>query len=378
MEYDVIVIGVGSMGSSACYHLASRGVNVLGIEQFDITHELGSHTGQSRLIRKAYFEHPDYVPLLHKAYDGWRTLEQQSGQQFYWETGIAYFGKEDDAIMQGVQKSAQMYDLKLNKLNNTDVKDRWPQFNIPDDYQCLFEPEAGFITPERAIRTLVKMSQDLGAKIKTNEAVINWELHENGVTVITNKGEYRAAKVIFTAGAFTGNILDLKTDLKVTRQYLSWLNEEKQHSFQINDLPCWMISEPNAGGPYYGFPRMPDSHTGPRGMKIAHHKPGEIFNDSENSAAIASEEKLLNDVLDRYFDNVTARVATVKSCKYTYTQDEHFVIDILPQHDQRVIIGCGFSGHGFKFVPVVGEALADLALNGNSTLPISIFSLDRF
>lgn len=378
MVYDVIVVGVGSMGSATCYQLAKRGVKVLGIEQFGISHENGSHTGQSRIIRKAYFEHSDYVPLLHKAYDGWRELEKKSRRQFYWQTGIVYFGAEGDDMLKSIKHSAQTYDLKLDQLELDEAKLKWPQFKTPSHYECLFEPEAGFVTPERAIQTYTEMAKELGAEIHTNEQVLKWESNDQEVTVVTNRGHYKAARIIFTSGAFSQQLLKLKVELKVTRQYLAWVNPQNNFSYKIGDMPCWLLVDEGKDGAFYGFPQMPNEVGGPQGIKFGYHHPGEVYNEKEDLSVLEKEKKLLNDFLAGYFDQINCKLETVKSCKYTYTSDDHFIIDLLPDMSERVVVACGFSGHGYKFSPVMGEALADLALEGGSDLPIQFLGLGRF
>jgi len=144
-SFDVIVIGVGSMGSSACYHLSKRGHKVLGIEQFDITHEFGSHAGQSRIIRKAYFENPHYVPLLERAYENWKELEQETGTQIYYATGLVYFGSKDDLLIKGAKQSASLYNIKVDTINEHETAERFPAFKIPGNFETLFEPDAGFV-----------------------------------------------------------------------------------------------------------------------------------------------------------------------------------------------------------------------------------------
>src|SRR5436190_9187009 len=140
-SFDVIVIGVGSMGSSACYYLAKRGYKVLGLEQFDISHEFGSHAGQSRIIRKAYFEHPDYVPLLQRAYKNWNTLEQETGEQLYFKTGLLYAGTSNNEMIKGVKQSASLYNIELEKLDLVNATNHFPQFSLPGNFEVLFEPE---------------------------------------------------------------------------------------------------------------------------------------------------------------------------------------------------------------------------------------------
>src|SRR6188474_896808 len=180
-SFDVIVIGVGSMGSSACYHLSRDGHRVLGLEQFDISHEFGSHAGQSRIIRKAYFEHPDYVPLLERAYENWEMLEWETDKQVYYKTGLLYAGKPTNEIIAGVERSAGLYNIDLDQMNIAAAAEQFAQFKFPDDFEILFEPEAGFITPEKAIRLYASQAKKNGAIINANEKVIDWK--RDGVNI---------------------------------------------------------------------------------------------------------------------------------------------------------------------------------------------------
>ncbi len=379
MHYDIIVIGVGSMGASTCYHLANKGLKVLGIEQFGITHELGSHTGESRLIRKAYFEHPDYVPLLQEAYQGWKNLESLTKQQFYWPTGIAYFGSAQDEILDGTRHSAQTHNLNLEELTLSEAQKRWPQFNIPSQFECLYEPQAGFITPERTIAAYVDLAKNLGVDIITQEQVLHWDLAQQNIIVQTSKGQYTAQKLVITAGAYAQELLPDYVRLTPTIQYLGWAQPVNSLEYKIGNFPCWMISEPGAGGPYYGFPVMPEAHGGHSGIKIALHKRGSTMQQTKNeNEAMTKEAALLNTMIKKYLPSVGAEVDQLKKCRYTYSQDEHFILDTLPEYNHQVIIGTGFSGHGFKFVPVIGQALADLTLNGGSKLPIDFLKVSRF
>src|SRR6187399_3272154 len=174
-SFDAIVIGVGSMGSATCYYLAKRGYKVLGLEQFDISHELGSHTGQSRIIRKAYFEHSDYVPLMERAYENWGQIESETGEQLYYKTGLLYAGNSANEMIKGVKLSASLYNIEMEELNNADASHRFPQFSFPNDFEILFEPDAGFLPPERSIRLYAAQAKKIGVSINTNEKVIEWK-----------------------------------------------------------------------------------------------------------------------------------------------------------------------------------------------------------
>ncbi len=363
--YDTIVLGVGSMGVSACYHLARRGERVLGLEQFGIVHEEGSHTGQSRLIRKAYFEHSSYIPLLEASYVGWSELEAEARTQLYWPTGIAYFGEPGDEIMKGVKEAARAYGIPLESRT-------FPQFKMPSNFECVFEPQAGFLSPERAIASMAYLARERGAELMVHQQVLDWTYHKGEIIVTTSENEFKARKLVITAGAFVSDVLKLRVPLKVTRQYLAWA-ETVHH--RLGDFPCWMISEKEQPGCLYGFPSG-TGLAGPEGMKLGYHRPGEEWHPDLPDGS-TKEADLLNDRLKKYFTD-ELKVGELKTCKYTYSPDDHFVVDTLTEFDHKVIVATGFSGHGFKFVPVIGEVLSDLALKGSTKYPIDFLSQERF
>lgn len=380
-HYDAIVIGIGSMGSSACYHLAKRGLSVLGIEQFDITHESGSHAGQSRIIRKAYFEHADYVPLLQRAYENWYELEKETGEQLYFRTGLMYTGNPGHAIMKGVKFSADTFGISLENVSRADAEKRFPQFQFPEDYEILFEPDAGFVTPEKTILLYTSLAKKLGAVIHTGEKLFNWENIKDGVMVKTDSGTYYCKKLIITAGAWSGKLIpELSEKIKASRQFVAWISPAKERGLGQGEMPCWMIADNNKPGCYYGFPMLDTEKFGePRGLKLAHH-----YIAAYTDPDLVNRETNENDIIDlqyslkKYLPGVFESVLHSKICLYGNSPDEHFIFDKLPGHEERVIIACGFSGHGFKFVPVVGELVADLVINGNTELPAGFLKLDRF
>jgi sarcosine oxidase len=377
-HYDVIVIGVGSMGSSACWHLAERGLKVLGLEQFSIVHEKGSHSGQSRIIRKAYFEHPDYVPLLERAYENWDKLESLTKSHIYHKTGIVYFGQPANDIIEGTKKSANLYNIPLEQLSADESRSRFPQFCIPADFDTLVEPDSGFITPEFTIKLYTEEAIKKGAVVKANVKVKSWEYKNNVIEVVTDEGTYSSEKIIITAGSWSSKIIPgLQTTLKVTRQTLAWINPDKKED--LDKLPCWFISDPVLGV-FYGFPLLSkEKFSGPTGLKVAHHFPGKACDpDKVPHSVPEQEEENIRYVLRKYLPGINSYDITFKQCLYTYSEDADFIIDHLPGYDKRVTIACGFSGHGFKFVSVVGEILADLTLKGKTDMPIGFLGLKRF
>jgi sarcosine oxidase len=380
-NYDVIVIGVGSMGAAACYFLAKQGYRVLGLEQFDITHELGSHTGQSRIIRKAYFEDPDYVPLLSRAYENWKAFEEETGTQLYYRTGLAYFGKPQNILIKGARLSASLYKVPLEEPAIQTLTDRFPQFKIPSGYTALFEPDAGFVTPEKSIRLHAQQAVKNGATIHTREKVLNWKKEGNNIQVTTGKDTYHSNKLIISSGAWAGKIIPGMSDkIKVTRQAVAWVKPVKVNNYTLGNFPCWMIADEEKPGAYYGFPILPVDQFGePGGLKVAYHYPGQISDpDHMNRQTSPEEINDLKDILNKYLPGSFESVIAVKTCLYANTPDENFIIDRLPGYEEHVAIACGFSGHGFKFVPVVGEILADLVMKGKTEMPIGFLSARRF
>lgn len=378
-HYDVIVIGVGSMGSAACWFLASRGHRVLGLEQFHTPHEYGSHAGQSRIIRKAYFEHADYVPLLERAYENWRSFEAESATSIYYRTGILYAGLPENENIAGIMNSARLHGIPIENWSHQERGVRFPVFDVPADFETIFEPDAGFVTPERAIQQYVREARKKGAVIETNTPVISWKRESNTIRVVTSRKEYTSDKLIITAGAWAGRVLpQLNFQLTVTRQILAWVKPADPGPFSLGNFPCWFVEDP-ALGTFYGFPILPSgSFNGPIGLKLAHHHPGTACSPDEiKGGHHKGEKEKLQQFLRTYLPAAGDAIIETKNCLYTYSPDTHFIIDHLPGYDGRVTIACGFSGHGFKFVPVVGEVLADLAMKGRTELPIGFLKLGR-
>jgi sarcosine oxidase len=380
-SFDVIVIGVGSMGSSACYYLSKKGYKVLGLEQFSVSHEFGSHAGQSRIIRKAYFENADYVPLLERAYQNWKALEEEAGTKIYHPTGLVYFGPHNHSLIEGVKRSASLYDIRLSTFNAEETLKQFPWFKVPNDFETLYEPDAGFVTPEKAIKLYAEQAIRDGAEIHANEKVLDWKKDGASVIVTTDKNVYRCSKLIITAGAWARKMIPaLSGKLKITRQFVAWINPKNWDEFTFNNFPCWLLADDEKPGCYYGFPVLPEPEFGgPAGLKLAHHYPAlETEPDHVNREATYEDEKNLEYALNKYLPGCFESFLSYKVCLYTNSPDEDFIIDKLPGSEDRVVFATGFSGHGFKFASVVGEILSDLAVNGASDLPIGFLRAGRF
>ncbi len=379
-HYDVIVIGVGSMGAATCYALAERGAKVLGLEQFSIAHENGSHAGRTRMVRKAYFEHPDYVPLLHKAYDLWAELEKKTGQTLFHKTGLLYLGPKKDELLEGVKFSANKYGIPLTHLTKKECSDRYPAFKIPNDYEALFEADAGYVVPEQVVKIYAELAKKAGATLLENTKVETWTAMTSGVRVSTNTDTFMAKKLIFTAGAFTPGLLpNLPYNLVPRRQITCWFAPKKQALCTRQKFPCFLYVASDSQGAFYGFPLVAMGDPGtPLGIKVGYHEPGEeidpyTLHDYEKAAA----SQLITDFMLRYLPDAYESLLDTKGCLYTYSDDGHFILENSKSYPNIVLAG-GFSGHGFKFVPLIGEILADLSLTGTTEHPIGFLSSERF
>jgi sarcosine oxidase len=369
-RYDAVVVGVGGMGSAALYHLARRGKNVLGVERFDLLHELGSSHGLTRIIRLAYFEHPDYVPLLRRAYELWRELESEAGEQLLHTTGIVEGG---GAILDGVLRSCAEHDIEHEVLNGTEVAARFPAFRLPDELRVVFQADGGFVVPERCMVAHVEGALALGATLRARERVLEWDERENGVRVRTDRGMVEAERLIVTAGAWSDEVARLRPgSVRAVRQVLAWFQPTRPELFTPERMPVFNLILD--GDHFYGFP----AHGIP-GVKLGRYeRQGESGNpDRIPREPTIGDELRLRELVGRYLPDGAGPTVALKTCLFELSPDEHFLIGGHPE-SERVVIGAGFSGHGFKFCSVVGEILADLAIDGWTRHDIDLFRLDRF
>ncbi|MGA2584803.1 MAG: N-methyl-L-tryptophan oxidase [Tepidisphaeraceae bacterium] len=373
-NFDVIVVGVGSMGSSACFQLARRGVRVLGLERFDIPNSMGSAAGFSRMIRLAYFEHPDYVPLLRRSYFLWEQLASELGREVMLITGGLMIGPPGATVLEGSLRSVRRYELPHDLLDATEAMKRFPQFNLPEDFRVLHDHKAGLVLPERAVAGYAELALRSGAELHGQEAVVSWESSDDGVVVRTTKAIYSAAKVIFCGGAWTDKLVrDLGVPLTVTRQPLAWVWPKSPALFELGKFPVWIL-EHHDGSNHYGFPMLPDNP----GFKLASHKRS-APTDAEtlDRTVHESDEAAVRGVLRDFIPQADGPLLSLRVCMYTNSPDHQFIIDHHPMH-KNVIVACGFSGHGFKCVSGIGQVLAELALDGRSSLPVEFLGLKRF
>ena len=371
-RYDVIVVGVGGMGSATSYYLARRGKRVLGLERFGIPHAMGSSHGHTRIIRLAYYEHPSYVLLLKRAYELWREIQQAVGERLLHITESIDAGPEDSWVFKGSWESCKLHDLPHEVLTGAELHRRYPGYHLPADHLALVQPEGGFLTPEKCIVSYVMAAQARGAEIHARERVLEWEPLEGGVRVRTDRGLYEADKLVVTAGAWDGELLDVLDGLAVPeRQVLAWLQPTRPERFRADVFPVFnlLVDE----GRFYGFPVF-----GVPGFKFGkyHHLEQMVDPETVDREAHDYDEQLLRDFAERYFPDGCGPTMDLQSCMFTNTPDNHFVLDLHPEYPQ-VSFASPCSGHGYKFASVIGEIMADLAETGITRHDISLFRLDR-
>jgi sarcosine oxidase len=372
-SYDVIVLGVGGMGSAAAFELARRGRRVLGLEQFALGHDQGSSHGHTRIIRKAYYEHPDYVPLVLRAHERWRDLELRQGLTLLTECPCLSIGRPEGELIAGVRQSAERHGLPVEHLDPGAMRRRYPAFQFSDEYVGVLETSAGFLYVDDCVSAYIAEARGHGATVRDWEPVVSWKPEGDGVVVETTLGRYTADRLIVTAGPWARQVLaDVGAPLSVMRQVVFWFGTRDDIAFQRDRFPIYIAD--TSEGAFYGVPALNAD-----GLKTArHYGAPELRDRSEIEQTVsADDEETVRRFLRAHLPAADGPVRKASVCIYTLTPDRHFLIDLHPKHPQ-VAFAAGFSGHGFKFASVVGEILADLAENGRTDQPIEMFRLARF
>ena len=369
----MIVAGLGGMGSAALMHLADRGRRVLGLERFSVPNTLGSSHGETRIIRLAYFEHSSYVPLLRRAFELWRELEARSGQHLLKVTAGLDAGREDSRVFAGSLRSCLEHGLPHEVLTGEEVNRRFPAYRLPVSHRAVLQPDAGYLIPEACIDAHARLAVAGGAKLQSMEGIEGWEAGGDGVIVHTRHREYTAERLLLCAGPWTGKLEPALTDVVVPeRQVIAWFRPRHPDLFTPGVFPIFVNEVPE--GTFYGFP----IHSIP-GFKLGrfHHLEERSDPDAIDRDIHPADEWVLREHVRAYFPDANGDLVHSATCMFSNTPDEHFIIDFHP-NVEGVVIAAGFSGHGFKFCSVVGEILADLAIDGSTRHETALFKIDRF
>ncbi len=372
-HWDAIVVGLGGIGSAACAALARRGVRVLGIDRWHPPHDRGSSHGATRIIRRAYFEHPDYVPLVDRAYELWHELEAETGRSLFTACGLIQIGPAAGAVLPGVLASVARHRLEAEHWSAAETANHFPQFALAEDWSAIWEPGAGFLAVEDGIAAQLEVATRGGADFRFGLRVesIDAPGASCGVVVRTDQGDFSAGRAIVAAGAWASGLLGLPgVSLRVLRKHLHWFAAPEMFAVD-RGMPTFLVE--TRGGIYYGFPAIDE-----RGLKVAEHSGGDRIEDPTNVAREIDETDL--ERVMQFVREVMPACGTQARghavCFYTMTDDEHFIVDRHPDCE-NTWIAAGFSGHGFKFAPVIGEALADLVTTGKTPLPIGFLGIKR-
>ncbi|MBR0757099.1 N-methyl-L-tryptophan oxidase [Bradyrhizobium jicamae] len=369
-RYDAVVIGLGAMGSAAFFELAKRGARVLGIEQFDPGHDRGSSHGESRIIRLAYFEHPSYVPLVQEARHRWAEIQQRADETIFLDIGCVEIGFPGAPLIRRSLEAARQHSLHVDEMDARDIRMRFPAFDVPDDWTGHFQADGGLLIPELAIKTFVREAVRLGGTLMAGTKVRRIESGSKYPEIDLGAGRVSAERVIVTAGAWLTELVDIPLPLEISRQVVGWFEPQVAASFTPEALPVFLLATPDNA--YYGFPNHRES-----GWKAASHLHGRSLQNADalRQDAAPDDEAQIRRMVSDYMPDGNGPLRKMQTCMYTNTPDGHFLID-RAAHDARIIVASACSGHGFKFAPVIGAILADMAEDKTPAFPIDGFSAD--
>jgi sarcosine oxidase len=377
-RFDVIVAGLGAMGSATAYHLALRGVKVLGVDRWAPGHTFGSSHGDSRIIREAYFEHPMYVPILRRAYELWRELEQRSREVLLHEIGGLMIGPPNGELITGTLRSASEFGIAHDVLSPAEVRARFPAFHLSPGEIAVLDRRAGYLDPDRCNAAHLRLAAAAGATLRFNEPVVSWTANDDGVRVETSEGSYVADHLVLSVGARMPQLSqDARLPLQVERQLLFWLEPNASDArFDPDSFPIYLYEYAgDAGFSWcYGFPRLP------RGIKAAVMHKGETVANADLVRRRVSDDEVepLRRALSTLLSDIAhAPLRESAVCLFTNTPDLHFVIDVHPSYP-RVVVSSACSGHGYKFASAIGEIQADLVTTGRPRFDLGPFSATRF
>ncbi|MBX9938151.1 MAG: N-methyl-L-tryptophan oxidase [Candidatus Obscuribacterales bacterium] len=385
-SFDTIVVGLGAAGSAALYQLARFGLKVLGIDSFSPPHKVGSSHGESRITRKAIGEGSEYTPLVLRSFEIVDELEKLSGQTIYQKTGGLMISNKNSIAIHHVEnffqttiKAAQTYNIAHQLLNATDIRKRFPTLNIADDEYAYFEADAGIIKPETAISVQLELADKYGAAIARNTTVQSLQALDNGKVKVEADGQtYLANKVLVTAGPWLFNLRpDLAKYFTVLRQILYWFEIEEHYEAYLPDrFPIFIWDGRPGLESRYGFPAL-DGRDG--GLKIAspRYDPETTAETVNRTVSEKEKKEMYQEHVKPFFKGIGARCLKSAVCLYTDARYSRFGIGSMAGESNAIIYASACSGHGFKHSFAVGEALAQMAMLGESKIDLSSFGFDK-
>ncbi len=376
-DADVVVVGLGAMGSHALWRLARRGARVIGIEQFAPGHDRGASHGESRIIRTAYAEGAAYVPLALEAWRLWDELERVAGEELVQRTGGLVLGAPGSPVVGGAVASAAAHGLEHEILSTFQVRQRFPQHRVDDGTIGFYEEDAGVVRPERAVVAAVRAARAAGARLVTGERVHQIVPDPDRPVVRLPGRDVVAGHVVVAAGAWLPRLAPgLDLPLQVVRRVPGWFAATSPEAFSTARFPIFIRSDPSGERSWYGCPSL-DGAT----VKVATHDwPG---TDEPVDPVVGprppdeADAALTGSIVAASLPGLRPRPVRMKPCTYALTPDRHFVVGRRRDLPGLTVLA-GFSGHGFKFAPVIGEAAAQLALTGRTDLPVELFDPHRF
>jgi len=383
LQTDVAVVGVGAMGSAALWRLAERGVPAIGFERFAPGHDRGSSHGESRIFRTAYLEGPGYVPLAQRAVQLWRELERVSGADVMIQNGALTLGARDSAAITATMRSIRAYDLEHELLDEDELSARYPAHRIAAEEVGIREAQGGLVRPERGILAAVARAEELGARVHRGVKIDRIELEPDGVRLTAKEFTCKARHAVISVGSWLGTLLpELKVPLRVTRQIPGWYPVERPKLFAPDRFPVFIrdlggldglggsITEDSS---FYGFPTL-DGKT----IKASIHREGPLTDPDRLDRTVTPDDILqVKECIELFLHGVATDPVQTQVCMYTNTPDHDFLIGSPAGMPQLTVLG-GFSGHGFKFAPIIGDVGADLATRGETDQPVGFLSPDRF
>ncbi|CAH1857200.1 N-methyl-L-tryptophan oxidase [Convivina intestini] len=370
--YDLAIIGTGSVGSAAGYYASRDGLSVLELDLNRPPHDQGSHHGQTRIIRHAYGEGDQYVPLVLRAQELWNQLQQNSHQDIFHQTGVLNIAPKHSNFLKNIKKSADSYQLNVDYLSPSQIHKRWPDWHFNDDYAGIFENNGGYLLSENIIESYLQGAANYGAKQDFSAKVLSLKhLSPDLIEIQTSKTTYLAQQVAVTAGTWVKELLP-QLPIKPVRKVFSWFNINDVRLEESAGFPCFTVTT-TTDQIYYGFPGQ--NHQ----IKIGRHNGGQAIEQRSERLAFGNypdDASEINPLLAEHLQGTTG-LNHGGACSYDLSPDENFIIDWLPGKSNIQVV-TGLSGHGFKFASVLGEIIAQRAQRQQIHFDLSPFSLQRF